>query len=441
MPTKLINQLTALALVLAATSVLFACSAEAPVIRDVGPEPDLPPPDESLLPTVNIAPAIGWSEGGTPLAAEGLEVNAFAAGLDHPRWLYRLPNGDILVAESNAPQRSGEDQGLREWIAGKIMSKAGAGVPSADRITLLRDTSQDGTADLQTVFLEGLHSPFGMYLHGDQLLVANTDALLSFDYTVGATSLSGPGSVIAELPAGPINQHWTRNVIGVPGTDEVLVTVGSNSNIAENGMENEVNRAAILRISLQTGETEVFASGLRNPNGLAWQPESQVLWTTVNERDELGDNLVPDYMTSVREGAFYGWPYSYYGQNIDERVQPQDPQLVASAIAPDYALGAHTAALGLAFYEGDLLPRHYQNGAFIGQHGSWNRDTLAGYKVVFVEFDQGEPVGLPVDILTGFVNEDGDARGRPVGVIEDGQGALLVADDVGNVIWRVIPKP
>ncbi len=439
MSIKLTARASALTLACAATTVFLACSAQAPLVRDVGPDPELPPPEKSLLPTVNIAPAIGWSQGGTPLAAGGLAVNAFAAGLDHPRWLYLLPNGDVLVAESNAPQRPDDSKGLRGWIAGKIMSKAGATVPSADRITLLRDTDNDGAADLQTVFLEGLHSPFGMYLHGGQLIVANTDELVSFDYTTGTTSLSGPGKVIAQLPAGPINHHWTKNVIGIPGTDEVLVTVGSNSNIAENGMDKEVNRAAILRVSLQTGETSVFASGLRNPNGLAWQPQSGMLWTTVNERDELGDNLVPDYMTSVQEGAFYGWPYSYYGQHIDERVKPQNPELVASAIAPDYALGAHTASLGLAFYEGDLLPARYRNGAFIGQHGSWNREQLAGYKVVFVEFESGEPVGLPQDILTGFITEGGDARGRPVGVIEDGQGALLVADDVGNVIWRISP--
>jgi glucose/arabinose dehydrogenase len=319
------------------------------------------------------------------------------------------------------------------------MARAGAGVPSANRISLLRDSVGDGVAEVRSAFLENLNSPFGIYLRGNSLYVANTDALLRFDYETGAIRLDGPGTLVASLPAGTINHHWTKNVIGDPGTETLYVTVGSNSNIAENGMENEEHRAAILSIDPATGQTAVFASGLRNPNGLDWQPQSGRLWTTVNERDALGDNLVPDYMTSVQEGAFYGWPYSYFGQHVDERVTPQKPELVAGALAPDYALGAHTASLGLAFYTGELFPSRYRNGAFVGQHGSWNRRELSGYKVIFVPFNNGKPSGPPEDFLTGFLNDNGEARGRPVGVIVDGDGALLVADDVGNVIWRVVP--
>jgi glucose/arabinose dehydrogenase len=410
-----------------------------PVDKGYGANPQLPAPDSSLLPTVNIAPAVGWDEGGLPLAAEHLRVNAFATGLDHPRWLYALPNGDILVAETNAPDRPEDREGLRGWIMTKVMQRAGAAVASANRITLLRDTDGDGQADFRSVFVTGLNSPFGMYLDGDAFYVANTDALLRFHYPSGATELDGPGEQVALLPAGPLNHHWTKNVIGSPDGAALFVTVGSNSNIAENGMDKEENRAAILRIDPDSGAVSLYASGLRNPNGLDWQPESGALWTTVNERDELGDNLVPDYMTAVKEGAFYGWPFSYYGQHVDERVQPQRPDLVARAQVPDYALGAHTASLGLVFYTGTRFPARYRNGAFIGQHGSWNRDELSGYKVIFIPFAGGEPAGPPEDILTGFVTVDGDARGRPVGVIQAGDGALLVADDVGNVIWRVSP--
>lgn len=416
------------------------CTGDAPPIgRTYGENPELPAPDTSLIPTVNIAPANRWEGEAMPVAADGFRVNAFATGLDHPRWLYALPNGDILVAESNAPPRPEDYEGLRGWIMKKIMARAGAGVPSANRITLLRDTDGDGVADVRSAFLEDLNSPFGMYLRDDVLYVANTDALVRFDYEPGATSLDGPGTTVVELPAGPINHHWTKNVIGDPDGETLYVTVGSNSNIAENGMDKEERRAAILAVDPGTGRTEVFASGLRNPNGLDWQPQSGALWTTVNERDALGDNLVPDYMTAVEEGEFYGWPYSYFGQHVDERVEPQRPELVARAVVPDYALGAHTASLGLAFYTGDLFPARYRNGAFVGQHGSWNRAELSGYKVIFVPFAGGEPAGPPEDVLTGFVNEDGEAHGRPVGVITGGDGALLVADDVGNVVWRVVP--
>jgi len=414
-------------------------SATLPVQAGMGPNPTLPPPHHSLIPTVNIAPAKGWPAGAAPQPAAGLAVKAFAQGLDHPRWLYVLPNGDVLVAETNAPPKPEDRKGLKGWIMKKVMARAGAGTPSANRITLLRDANGDGIAETRSAFLQGLHSPFGMVLVGNALYVADTDAVLRFTYTPGATSLAEAGQKIADLPAGPINHHWTKNIIASGDGKHLFVTVGSNSNVAENGMSAEENRAAILEIDPASGHARVFASGLRNPNGMSWQPQSGALWTVVNERDELGSDLVPDYMTSVVDGAFYGWPYSYYGRHIDERVKPPRPDLVASAIVPDYALGPHTACLGLVFYDAGLLPAHYSNGAFIGQHGSWNRKPPSGYKVIFVPFADGKPAGQPEDVLTGFLNADGAAYGRPVGVAVDKQGALMVADDVGNTIWRVTP--
>jgi glucose/arabinose dehydrogenase len=392
-----------------------------------------------LLPTVNIARATGWPAGATPSAAAGLAVNAFATGLDHPRWLFVLPNGDVLVAETNAPPRPEGRSGIKAWIMKLMKKRAGAGTPSANRITLLRDADGDGIAETRSVFLQGLNSPFGMALVGPDLYVANTDALMRFTYRAGETQITAPGVKVADLPAGPINHHWTKNVIASLDGKRLYVTVGSNSNVAENGMQNEVNRAAILEVDPASGRTRVFASGLRNPNGLAWQPHSGALWTAANERDEIGSDLVPDYMTSVQDGAFYGWPYSYFGQHVDARVKPQRPDLVALAIAPDYALGAHTASLGLAFYEGKLLPQRFAGGAFVGQHGSWNRNPRSGYKVIFVPFADGRPAGPPEDVLSGFLSPEGDALGRPVGVAVDRAGALLVADDVGNVVWRVTP--
>jgi glucose/arabinose dehydrogenase len=414
-------------------------TATLPVEAGMGPDPQLPEPNPSFIPTVNIAPAKGWPQGAKPAAAEGLTVDAFAMSLDHPRWLYVLPNGDVLVAESNAPAQPEDAGGLKGWFMERIMKRAGAGVPSANRITLLRDADGDGTAETRSVFLENLNSPFGMALVGDAFYVANTDALVRFTYETGATEIAGPGVTIAALPAGPINHHWTKNVIASEDGSLLYVTVGSNSNIAENGLENEVNRAAILAVDPSAGGLRLFASGLRNPNGLAWNPADGRLWTAVNERDGIGSDLVPDYMTSVQDGGFYGWPYSYFGQHVDERVEPQEPDLVARAIVPDYALGAHTASLGLAFYDADLFPQQFSGGAFVGQHGSWNRKPLSGYKVIFVPFDGAQPNGMPQDVLTGFVNDDGEAMGRPVGVAVDAAGALLVADDVGNVIWRVTP--
>ena len=424
---------------LASILLLTACSETKPPVTSsigYGKNPALPTPQSSLIPTVNIAPALGWPNGVKPIPAQGLAVNAFASGLDHPRWLHVLPNGDVLVAESNAPAKP-EASGLMAQAQKLIMKQAGAGVPSANRISLLRDVNGDGIAETKTALLTQLNSPFGMQLIGNTLYVANTDAIVSFPYQIGMTEITAASTKIADLPAGSINHHWTKNIIASRDNSKLYATVGSNSNVAENGMHNEVQRAAILEINLKTGSSRVFASGLRNPNGLAWEPATGLLWTTVNERDELGNDLVPDYMTSVKDGGFYGWPYSYFGQNLDERVRPQNPELVAQALVPDYALGAHTASLGLAFYQSHLLPAQYRGGAFIGQHGSWNRSPRSGYKVIFVPFSKGKPNGLPQDILSRFVNEEGQALGRPVGVAVDQAGALLVADDVGNVIWRV----
>lgn len=403
-----------------------------------GPNPVLPAPNPSLIPTVNIAPVVGWPDGVTPQAARGFAVSEFAAGLDHPRWLHVLPNGDVLVAESNAPAKHDADSGLKGVVMRLFMARAGAGVRSADRISLLRNV--DGKAKIHTVFLENLHSPFGMALIGDTLYVANTDAIMAFPYVTGQTRITARGQKIFDLPAGPINHHWTKDIIASPDGARLFVTVGSNSNAGENGMAAEEGRAGILELTLATRTARVFASGLRNANGLSWQPDSGALWAAVNERDELGNDLVPDYMTSVRDGAFYGWPYSYYGQNIDVRPQPARPDLVAKAIAPDYALGSHTGSLGLTFNTGRLFAAPYQNGAFVGQHGSWNREPPSGYKVIFVPFLNGQPAGGPQDVLTGFLDGKGNAMGRPVGVAIDQSGALLVADDVGNKVWRVVPE-
>jgi glucose/arabinose dehydrogenase len=412
---------------------------EVPPSSGTGPAPQLPAPDSSWLPTINIAPAQGWRAGASPQAAAGLAVNAYATGLDHPRWLTVLPNGDVLVAESNRPPK-GEGApagGIRGWVMARVMKRAGAGVPSADRITLLRDADGDGVAEQRSVLLSGLRSPFGIALVGDALYVANADAIVRFPYTPGALRIDAPGATLTELPGGPLNHHWTKNIIASRDGTRLYATVGSNSNIGENGMDAEAGRAAIWEVDLPSGTKRLHATGLRNPNGLAWEPQTGALWTVVNERDELGDELVPDYLTSVRPGAFYGWPYSYYGRHVDARVRPARPDLVAQAVVPDYALGSHVAPLGLASAERAALGEAYRNGMFIGLHGSWNRKDLAGYKVVFVPFDAGRPSGPMRDVLTGFVDADGNASGRPVGVAFDTRGALLVADDVGNTVWRV----
>ncbi|MCA1861840.1 sorbosone dehydrogenase family protein [Janthinobacterium sp. HSC-3S05] len=414
--------------------------AQAPAMpAGFGPQPALPAPDKQFIPTVNVAPVQRWTADQRPVVAAGLAIHAYARALDHPRWVYVLPNGDVLVAETNAPPKPDDNKGIKGAIMQMQMKKAGAATPSANRITLLRGIDSKGMAQTRSVFLQGLHSPFGMALVGNDLYVANADALLRFPYKTGQTAITAPGVKVMDLPGGPINHHWTKNVIASADGKFLYVSVGSNSNMGENGMEAEDGRAAIWQVTRATGKARVYATGLRNPVGLAWQPKTGALWTAVNERDELGNDLVPDYMTSVKDGAFYGWPYSYFGQHVDARVQPPRPELVATATAPDYALGAHTASLGLTFYDGVLLPERYQGGAFVGQHGSWNRKPFSGYKVIYVPFANGVPSGPPHDVVSGFLDENGKAQGRPVGVAVDKAGALLVADDVGNVIWRVTP--
>lgn len=428
-----------LVFVIAFAGGLAACgeTSSLQVSDGTGPSPKLPEPNKTLIPTVNIAPAIGWPQGAKPTAATGTQVAAFAEGLDHPRWLYVLPNGDVLVAETNAPPKPDDSSGIRGWVMKKVMGKAGAGVPSPNRITLLRDADHDGVAETRTVFLQNLNSPFGMTLVGNDLYVADTDRLLRFNYEPGATEIKTQPIKVVDLPGGTLNHHWTKNVIASKDGSKLYVTVGSNSNVGENGLDKEEGRAAIWEVDRATGNHRIFASGIRNPNGLAWEPTSGALWTAVNERDEIGSDLVPDYITSVKDGGFYGWPFSYYGQHVDVRVTPQNPDLVAKAIAPDYAVGPHTASLGLTFAEGNNLPAQFKEGAFIGQHGSWNRKPHSGYKVIFVPFTGGKPSGKPVDVLTGFLDKDENALGRPVGVVIDQQGGLLVADDVGNKVWRV----
>lgn len=421
------------------TIATTACGASAnlPVEAGVGPQPTLPQPQTSLIPVINVVNAIGWPAEATPTSAPGTSVNAFAAELQHPRWLYVLPNGDVLVAETNAPPRPKDNTGLRGKLFKHYQKKAGGAVPSANRITLLRDADGDGTAEVRTAFLSGLNSPFGMALVGNQFYIANADAVVRVPYATGETTITATPVKVADLPGGERNHHWTKSLIASPDGTKLFAGVGSNSNVAENGMTEEEGRAAVWVIDVQTGASRVYASGLRNPVGMAWQPDTQALWVAVNERDELGSDLVPDYMTSVREGGFYGWPYSYYGSHVDTRVKPQRPDLVTSALVPDYALGAHTASLGLAWSGRTTLPEQFRSGMFVGQHGSWNRKPRSGYRVIFVPFSAGKPSGQPVEVLTGFVRENGDAMGRPIGVAIDGQGALLVADDVGNTVWRV----
>jgi glucose/arabinose dehydrogenase len=427
--------------VIAMIPVLAACSDEAhrSVADESGPTPTLDPPHKRFIPIplVNIAPAKGWPAGVKPTPAAGLQVQDFASGLDHPRWLYVLPNGDVLVAETNAPSRPQEEKGLRAKIMGMIQKRAGSRGKSADRITLLRDANGDGIAETRAIFIDHLTSPFGMVLVGNDFYVADTDAVLKFPYQNGMLTIKSQPQKVADLPAGPRNHHWTKNITASPDGAHLYVTVGSNSNAAENGIEAETSRAAILEIDPSTGQSRVYASGLRNPQGMGWEPTTGALWVAVNERDELGGDLVPDYITSVKEGGFYGWPYSYFGRHVDERVKPQRPDLVATALVPDYAVGAHTASLGFAFSRSGALPAGLSNGAFVSQHGSWNRKPKSGYKVIYVPFANGRPIGMPQDVLTGFLDQNENALGRPVGIALDSRGALLVADDVGNHIWRV----
>ena len=438
-PTAPAAHAARLAVACAAVLALTGCGDTAVLAptAGMGATPTLPAPITNLIPTVNIAPAKGWPAGMMPTPMAGLSVTALAENLDHPRWVYVLPNGDVLVAESNAPPKPDDGNGIKGLAMKLVLSRAGAGVPSANRITLLRDVDGDGKAEVKTVFLQNLTSPYGMALVGNDFYVANADSVVKFAYLPGATSITAAPVKVLDLPGGPINHHWTKNLIANADGSKLYVTVGSNSNVGERGMAAEVGRAAIWEVDTKTGSHRVFANGLRNPNGLGWAPEGGALWTVVNERDEIGSDLVPDYLTSVKDGAFYGWPYSYYGQNVDVRVKPPRPDLVAKAVSPDYALGSHVAPLGMVFSNAKAMPAALSSGVFVGEHGSWNRKPLSGYKVVFVPFAGSQPTGLPVDVLTGFVNAKGEAYGRPVGVAMDQRGALLVADDVGNAIWRV----
>lgn len=404
----------------------------------IGAQPTLPPLQQYLVPQLHTASVVGWKQGEKPTVPQGLQIEALATGLEHPRSLYVLPNGDILVVESRAPTAQSPKR-PKDLVMGWVESWATSGgkMTESNRITLLRMGDGNGALNTRSVFLDHLDSPFGVALVGDDLYVADTDAIVRYPYIAGETQLSAPGTVLTPLPGGPIDHHWTKSLVASKDGALLYVGVGSNSNITENGMEAEKDRASIWEVDRASGRSRIFASGLRNPNGLTWEPETGALWAVVNERDELGPNLVPDYLTSVKDGGFYGWPYSYYGQHLDPRVMPQRPDLVAQAIVPDYALSSHVAPLGLAFYTGTSLPEHYRGGAFVGEHGSWNRDPLSGYKVVFVPFTGGHPSGKAQDVVTGFLNADNEARGRPVGLAIDKAGALLIADDVGNTVWRV----
>jgi glucose/arabinose dehydrogenase len=422
----------------AVLTALAAC--QGPVAdpdQQVGTNPALPPVRNYLVPPMRVPTPVGWGKN-VPTVPQGLQVQALASGLKNPRSVLPLPNGDVLVVESGGPKAPINRP--KDLIMGWVKSFSSNGTKPGNRVVLLRDADGDGVAEVRSVFIDKLNSPFGLALVGDSLYVANTDAIVRYPYFAGQIRIAVPGEKLTDLPAGPINHHWTKSLVASPDGSKLYVGIGSNSNIAENGMDAERDRAAIWEIDRTTGAHRVFASGLRNPNGLTFHPQTQRLWSVINERDEIGPDLVPDYLTSVRADGFYGWPYSYYGQHIDVRVQPQRPDLVARAIAPDYALGSHVAPLGLAFNQGDGLPAAYAGGAFVGEHGSWNRKPVSGYKVVFVPFANGKPIGKAQDFVTGFLTADGHTRGRPVAVAFDRAGALLIADDVGNTIWRVSGK-
>ena len=430
---------------------LAACgsSQKIDMSQQVGPNPVLPEPSEELVAAVGVPKVVGWKAGETPVVPAGFKIEPMATGLTSPRNVYPLPNGDILVVES---QRVGSEpvdrpkDPIRDFImekahgggGGKETSGAGGGPPQ--EITLLRDANGDGKPELKSVLVDHLNSPFGVVLVGNDLYVADTDAILRYPFTPGQTKITAPAQKVIDLPGGLIDHHWTKSLTVSPDGTKLYAGVGSNSNIEERGPEAETNRAAIWEVDPKTGAYRIFASGLRNPNGLTFYPGSNILWTVVNERDELGPNLVPDYMTSVKDGAFYGWPWSYYGQHVDPRPRPQRPDMVAKAIPPDYALSSHVAALGLAFYTGSSFPALFRGGAFVGEHGSWNRHELNGYRVVFIRFAGGKPVGKPMNFVAGFIDKDGNARGRPVGVAFDRTGALIIADDVGGTVWRVSYK-
>lgn len=419
----------------AAALALASCGGDpAPTVSQVGANPPLPQPNQYLVPPMKVASAAGWKNGDMPSVAPGLKIEAVATGFQHPRQLFVLPNGDVLVVESSGPPEPIHRP--KDIVMGLIQAHGGAGAKGAQRITLLRDTNGDGVADVRQVFIDHLVSPFGVALVGHDLYVANTDAVVRYPYQGGETRITAPATKLVDLPGGPIDHHWTKSMVASPDGSKLYVGVGSNSNITENGIEAEKERAAVWEIDRATGAHRLFATGLRNPTGLGFNPANHQLWAIANERDEIGPNLVPDYLTSVKDGAFYGWPYSYYGQHIDPRVMPQKPELVKKAIPPDYALGSHVAPLGLTFYAAAGLP-YAAGGAFVGEHGSWDRNPMSGYKVVYVPFSGGRPSGKAQDVVTGFIGPDGKARGRPVGVAIDRTGALLVADDLGNTVWRV----
>lgn len=440
------NRLTLRHAALASTAVLIialtGCSDDNDnfdITSQIGPDPVLPEPSQSLVPDLKVAPVVGWADNETPDVIEGFTITAYAKDLANPRTVHTLPNGDVLVVQSKAPPGKPVER-PKDVIRGFIMSIAsggGGGDKPTNLITLLRDTDRDGTVDERHDILKDLNSPFGLAFVDDTLYVAAADAVLAYDYQLGQNEITTPPQVLTPLPGGPINHHWTKDLALSPDGRFLYASVGSNSNAGERGLEAEKGRAAIWQIDRETGASRVYASGLRNPNGLAFNPESGALWTVVNERDELGPNLVPDYMTSVQDRGFYGWPWSYYGQHVDPRLHPPRPDMVEQAIKPDYALSSHVAALGLAFSMGTAMPQDFANGAFVGNRGSWNRDQFNGYKVLYVPFENGRPTGEPRDVVTGFLNAEEEARGRPVGVGFDGTGALLIADDAGNTVWRV----
>ncbi|MBO9829401.1 sorbosone dehydrogenase family protein [Xanthomonas sp. A2111] len=424
------------AFALSGALALAACSGKASLesTQQAGNAPPLPQPRNFLLPPMQVPEGVGWKEGQAPTVAAGLKIEKIAGGLKHPRQLYVLPNDDVLVVEANSPGMEPVTT-PKQLIAGLVQSRSGKSAKGGNRITLLRRTA-DGKWE-QHAFLKGLHSPFGVQLIGDALYVANTDNIMKFPYVAGQTEITAPGTLFADLP-GTIEHHWTKALLASPDGRKLYVGVGSNSNIGENGLDVEYRRAAVLEVDVASASSRIFASGIRNPTGLQWEPRTGKLWVIANERDEIGADLVPDYLTSVQDGGFYGWPYSYYGQNVDVRVKDQRPDLVAKAIKPDYALGSHVAALGLWFSRGDALPAKYREGAFVAEHGSWNRSPLSGYQVVYVPFQQGRPVGPPQTVVSGFHSQDeSQLFGAPVGLAQDKDGALLIADDVGNSVWRV----
>jgi glucose/arabinose dehydrogenase len=417
--------------------MLSACGDRAALDPNVqmGQEPQLPNAQNFLVPPMQVPKGVGWQGDAHPVVAAGLRIEKIASGLMHPRQLLTLPNGDVLVVESNGPGTEAVTT-PKQLIAGFVKNRSGKGEKGGNRITLLH--RQAGTGKWEPhVLLEKLHSPFGVQLIGHTLYVADTDKIMAYAYEPGQFQITDAGVELADLPS-TVNHHWTKSLLASPDGKKLYVGVGSNSNITENGMEVEYRRATVLEVDVATGASRVYASGLRNPTGLQWEPQTGKLWAIVNERDEIGADLVPDYLTSVKDGGFYGWPYSYYGQHVDERVKQQRPDLVAKAIKPDFAISSHVAPLGLLFYTGNNLPSTFKGGAFIGEHGSWDRSPLSGYKVSFVRFVDGQPMGSAQPVVTGFYSKDESSLyGAPVGLAQGADGALLIADDVGNAVWSV----